>query len=224
MKILSVLAFSGLVALNFTGCFSVNEDIENGSDATVIETPTQEVEDAENPVEKPVINGKDYFNGNVDASSHDWYVSHLIAMEEGPLDESEPLSGMKFRFLWLRSSNKPYAVRGFRADDGKIKLHMKSNDGAGGFEPGKKQDDVFVHLTPTQSDQIMEQLEALKICEPKEEKPGGMDGAQWVFEYFNQGEYCMVDIWSPDESSIYYAFGINLLKTTRVKTWEIDVY
>lgn len=230
MKLLTTFVFSILFTLNLSGCFSVEDNMDrddpgqNGPAPVIDEDGNDEANSNTDERFSAELKGEDYFNGYVNASNHDWYVSYLKAMEEGPLDQSEPLGMMKFRFLWLRSFDKPYVVRGFQGEDGKLKLHMKSAGGAGGYEPGKKEDDVFVHLTATQATQILEQLEGLKICDNVHDKRAGLDGSNWIFEYLDQGKYCLIDIWSPDARSDYYAFGVNLLKTTRVKTWEIDVY
>lgn len=224
MKILTVIAFSAFVLLNFSGCFSVTDDAEESLPAPDIDILTEEVENNDTFIPESAITGKEFFAGQLDAFRHNWYRSQLKIMEEDALFDMAPDDKLKFRFLWLRSFHKPYVVRGFQAKDGKFKLHMKGTDGSGGHNLGKKVDDVFVHLTKSQSQDMVSQLRALNICDTTKTRAVGTDGAQWVFEVSDGGRYCVVDIWSPEKSSPFHSFGLLLLKTTRVKTWEIEVY
>ena len=75
--------------------------------------------------------------GPDDADLHrrQWYYKHLAAMEEpslfcGALEYRET-----YRFLWLRSSHNPVAVRVFQRD-GDYGLEAVILDGAGGYDPG----------------------------------------------------------------------------------------
>lgn len=205
------------------GCTSVDEP-EDPAPIGVIEAPAEVTTETEIVPPPEVIEGEDYFSGLVDPFRHNWYVKHLKAMGEGPLLDADLEGSLKFRFLWLRTFHEPYMVRGFMDEDNKFKLHMRGLDGSGGYQPGKKVHDTFSNLTTGQSQEVLAMLSDLNICSTEADPWGGADGAQWVFEIVENGTYCLVDFWSPKEGSKYREFGLYLLKTSRVKTWEIDVY
>jgi len=141
--------------------------------------------------------------------------------------ETNPDTALRFRFIWLRTFHEPYMVRGFMGDDQKIKLHLRSLDGSGGYEPGQKKDDIFVHLTETQTQTILDYLNGMDLCGRENKSMGGLDGAQWIFEQVVNDEYCVQDLFSPDEdgpNGDFRDFGLFLLQSARVKTWEIPVY
>ncbi len=204
-----------------TGCEAVDyrpaAPMEQGHVAT---SPEPALEPSPEPFEETVF--LDPFDSNE-------FGPYLKAMGEERLGVDEPPYDMRFRFLWLRSKDAPFMVRGFTGDDGKIKLHMRGLNGTGSHAPGQKVEDTFVHLTASQSAEVLDGLSNLNICETKSdliERSLTMNNneANWLFEWTDGADHCVKVVTSPKDGNLYRAFGIYLLKASRIKTWEIDVY
>ena len=219
-RVLILIAASAL-ALTLPDCTS-NEK------APLKNTSTEPVE-TEVVVPEPIIKETREPELEPEQKVFSWYQHELTAIEEGLLIKSEPQDGLRFRFLWFRSFHKPYVVRGFEGDDGKIKLHMRAIDLAPGVtDLYEKTDDVFVHLTPTQSAEVLTMLDGLALCgDYAPPTVRGTDGARWLFESAQGGTYCLRQFHSSASDADFEkhkVFGLYLLKASRVKTWEIDVY
>jgi hypothetical protein len=132
---------------------------------------------------------------DLDAFRRGWYSRALHAMGEPSLScgTSGPES---YRFLWLRTWGRPVAVR-FRADA--AALDVVELDGAGGYDPGKVLRKASEHLGPADSAALRSALEAAAIWSmPPESTRMGLDGAQWILEARREGEYRVIDRWSPE--------------------------
>ncbi len=148
--------------------------------------------------------------------------TYFEAMGEGSLREAANTGEFAFRFLWLRDFHIPFMVRGFVEDDNKMKLYLAKLDNAGDLD-----EDRFVYLTELQTSSFLSKLQALNICgsEPEVRKTG--NGSTWAFELAESGNYCRYTIQSPSDGGHegqYKSFGLDLLKTAGIKTWEMQVY
>jgi len=133
-----------------------------------------------------------------------WYVPHLVAMKEPSLWEtSKKQSNETYRFLWLRTFHHPVAARLEIRADRSGELFVKVLSGAGGYEPG--------HLIRNQSHKIDKQLVDIFLklldqadfwtatTEQEQTDVVNLDGAQWIMEGTKDGQYHVVDRWSPKE-------------------------
>jgi len=138
-----------------------------------------------------------------------------------------PKPTMKFvsRFLWLRSFHRPISIRVTKYEDGKTTSSAKQLSGRGGFEPGHLVKDTVVDWTEKQFQKFQQELNSAKFYNQKseDESISGYDGAQWIFEANNSGQYHFVDRWSPNSELRY--LGIYLLESASLlPSTKSDIY
>lgn len=144
-----------------------------------------------------------YFPRQIDAFREHWYGEHLSAMGEQKLYKLKDKQGQFiFRFTWLRTFHHPICLRLEHTKDGKTVLYGKELDGAGGYEPGSLITDRKIELTSEQYAEFKKKLDSafflLRSTEDRNNE--GNDGAQWIFEVNDSGQYHVVDRWCPDGS------------------------
>jgi hypothetical protein len=132
-----------------------------------------------------------------------WYAPFLQAMAEPSLWElSKSQSIGSYRFFWLRSFNHPVSARLTIANDGSGKLLIKVLSGSG-YKPGHLIQNREIGVSKESVDHFLELLDKAKFwTSPTEEEENGTvgcDGAQWIMEGADGGQYHVVDRWSPDE-------------------------
>ena len=162
------------------------------------------------PNDPPDANPQYFPNGTFhDSSESDnfnnfkerWYSKHLRAMAEPSLPEATKYRALvAYRFLWLRTFHHPIAIRLTIRLDGTGFLTGKVASGRGGYEPGVlSQNDSFGISKP----QVQTFLNLLQKAAfwvlPTENAPGGFDGAGWILEGVQVGNYHVVDRWSPEK-------------------------
>lgn len=157
----------------------------------------------------------EYFPERVFCETHEsglcerWYVKHLQAMAEPSLwEQSKNDSKESYRFLWLRTFDHPVAIRLTLAKDGSAQLTFKILSGAGGYEPGHLIRNRSSHVSKEAVDHFVGLLnEADFWNSPAEESKDGivLDGAQWIIEGAKNGQYHVVDRWSPDKGPFRHA-------------------
>jgi hypothetical protein len=145
------------------------------------------------------------FEPAVDSLVRDWFTKQLVAMREPPLptlaaDES-------VRFVWLRTFDKPIAVRVTRRG-AEYELVAVRNGGAGGYEPGAVEAYRKLALEPAAWARVQAALTAAHFdtlrAQPAREQ--GLDGAQWVVERVQEGSYHLAERWQPKEKGEHAAF------------------
>ena len=102
MKVMTLSVLSLVSVLSMNGCLSPSEDANTPTPETPIIDTEQPVENRE-PIEikEPEI--------TISATNtYDGLKMPLDLMEEAALDKMEPFEGERFRFIWLRSFDKPY--------------------------------------------------------------------------------------------------------------------
>jgi hypothetical protein len=132
-----------------------------------------------------------------------WYAKHLRAMGEPSLWElSKDTSTESYRFLWLRTFHHPVSARWKVARDGSAQLVVKVLSGQGGYEPGHL---VHNRTTKVSREGVVHFLELLQKAdfwnartEEEMDNVVRLDGAQWIIEAVREGQYHVVDQWSPD--------------------------
>jgi hypothetical protein len=131
--------------------------------------------------------------------SEHWYPKHLEAMREPSLFQDSTNKDMEqYRFLWLRTSHKPIAVRVWKNTSG-ITLRVVRLSGMAGYDPGKIEFDASFALTVDQWNAFLKLLLKSSFWDmPNAEKDAaGYDGSQWILEGQAAGKYPVVDRWTP---------------------------
>lgn len=151
---------------------------------------------------------------------NDWYSSHLRAMAEPSLwEQREQGRAESYRFLWLRTFNRPIAVRvSFSDSADSAVVTVKVLSGAGGYEPGRLVVADTRSLDPTKAEQlrrILDQVDFWSLPTSEENDLLGVDGAQWIVEGLRDGQYHVVDRWSPDDGPVR-RLGLSFLELARL--------
>jgi hypothetical protein len=135
----------------------------------------------------------------LDNGTSKWYSSQLRALQEPSLWAlSKTESSQSYRFLWLRTWDHPISVRFDVNDDGTGRLVTKMSSGTGGYDPGKLVLDHTRQITKEQTASLLLKVETAAFWGlPTNETTGGRDGAKWIIEGVHQGDYHIVDRWSP---------------------------
>lgn len=154
---------------------------------------------------------------------NNWYSSQLRAMSE-PILYKDYSAEHSYRFTWLRTFHHPIAVR-INNKNGQIVLTWKECDGAGGYEPGKiivnKQKKLSVNEWK-EFQRMISKIDFWNMPSTLDEIPGN-DGSQWILEGIKEGEYHVVDRWTPRGSD--YAKSCEfLLNLTDLKSNETEKY
>jgi hypothetical protein len=190
-----------------------------------------------------VLLAQDYFPLGAlgkDAASHqfsvDWYSKHLKALHEPSLWElsrKDPHAEV-YRFLWLRSFDHPMAVRlvirsSGSGASGSGWMNSRMTSGQGGLEPGRiTRYNVFL-LTKAKTQEFLNALESanfwnLPALPEANEEEVHLDGAQWIVEGVRNGQYHVVDRWSPEKGDPVREFGLVALKLGRFKIRSGELY
>jgi hypothetical protein len=135
----------------------------------------------------------------------EWYSDQLRALDEPPLWSLSKTQGRQsYRFLWLRTFHHPVAIRLDVNSDGTSRLATKMTSGAGGFKPGHLIQQDVVTLTKTQTDWFLGKIDENKFWElpSKDVQSAGLDGSQWIIEAVKNGNYHIVDRWTPGDGPV----------------------
>ena len=140
----------------------------------------------------------------LDKGTSKWYSDQLRALQEPSLwAVSKTKSSQSYRFVWLRTWDRPISVRLDINNDGTGRLVTKMSSGTGGYDPGKLVLDRTRQLTKEQSASLLLKVETAAFWGlPTNETTGGRDGARWIIEGVRHGEYHIVDRWSPDSGPV----------------------
>jgi hypothetical protein len=135
----------------------------------------------------------------------DWYSSQLTALQEEPLySKNLPKGRETYRFTWLRSFNRPVALRLDVQPDGSGKFVIKVSDGAGGYKPGKIARNETRDVTVDVVKAVRVQFERAKFFDmPVTTNHRGLDGSEWILEAVVEGRYHLVERWTPREGPVF---------------------
>jgi|GEM_PF-956666 len=127
---------------------------------------------------------------------------YLIAMNEPSLFQQNTNRATEhYRFLWVRTFEKPIAVRVW-LDGTNAQLRVIRLGGLGGYEPGHIEYDETFSITSDQWKEFQTLLKKTSFWSMNStEKQGGFDGASWILEGRSGGKYHLVDRWSPTVST-----------------------
>jgi hypothetical protein len=170
-----------------------------------------------------------------------WYSLTLRDLREPSLFalRNDP-SLQVYRFLWLPSFHRPISIRLAINADGDGSIVARSVDNHAGLltkpasDTGELILDKTVAIDKIQVQDVLQRLQLLAFWSlPTEEEqqaaqssggPDGprlrvvqLDGSQWILEGLREGEYHVVDRWSPQDSS-YPQLCKHLLQLGKVET------
>ena len=132
-----------------------------------------------------------------------WYACQLRALREPTLWENTSANvELTYRFTWLRTFDHPIAIRIVVHPNGAGTLKAKVADGTGGYKPGSLVVNTTREIGVKEVRHLQDLVRALDFWHmPPEPAPNdkvvGVDGAQWIFEASNKGNYHVIDRWSP---------------------------
>jgi len=151
----------------------------------------------------------------------------------------ESASTESYRFLWLRTFDKPILVHIAIIGDHQITATYKEADGASGYEVGSLCAHESIDVTQVFRDEGLGDGEITAIIEnirvlarenfwnlPYELDEGiiGVDGSTWIVEGYKDGQYHFVNRWSPDESDPFRQFAWFLMSLTKKRFYHDEVY
>lgn len=126
-----------------------------------------------------------------------WFSKHLAAMGEPSL----PLllaEARVFRFTLLETFDSPVTFRLDVKSNGDATLHVKKTDGKGGYGPGRLVSSKQVQIPKRSVESLLRELYSFNYFEmPQLICDGGLDGARWILEAFDNGKYHVVSRFSP---------------------------
>lgn len=133
----------------------------------------------------------------IDEMIRNWYSKHLRAMQEPSLSCGERTVEFTYRFLWLRTFHHPISVR-IEKEGSSVTLSAVELDGAGGYAPGGIAKRVHRALSSAEQEKLLTKLNRIGFWEMRtNQNQFGPEGAQWVLEGAANGQYHLVDRWSP---------------------------
>jgi hypothetical protein len=156
--------------------------------------------------ECPSLDAGDYYfpRGSLDSSRpkidsllRDWYSKYLRAMQEQSLSCGSRADEYTYRFLWLRSFHHPIAVRLEKVGP-QATLSAVELDDTGGHAPGKILRRTQRVLSSAEQSKFEAKLNEVGFWEMRRDQERfGSDGAQWILEGVDHGQYQVVQRWSP---------------------------
>jgi hypothetical protein len=154
-----------------------------------------------------------------------WYEKDLEALKEPSLWQLSKVEKVQsYRFLWLRSFHNPIAVRITVSADGASLLTWKVASGATG-RAGNLIQNKTLTLDGKQTNLFLEQVERSNFWKlPPVLEDRGVDGAQWIIEGVRDGDYHIVDGWSPKDGEVR-ALGMYMAKNlAKIKLDHSEIY
>jgi hypothetical protein len=159
----------------------------------------------------------------IDGLLCDWYSRYLRAMLEPSLSCGARPEGFAYRFLWLRSFHHPVAIRVEKSGPS-VTMSAVELDGTGGNAPGGIVKSGQRELSSAEQGEFLVKLSRVDFWNlRKKEDRFGLDGAQWILEGAENGQYRVVERWSP-ESGPYHDVCVLLLGFAGIKIAPLDFY
>jgi hypothetical protein len=180
----------------------------------------------------PSLDADDYYfpkgaldpsRSKIDGMLRDWYSKYLRAMMEPSVSCGARSAGYAYRFLWLRCSHHPIAVR-VESDGSSVTLNAVEVLGDGEHEPGKIVKRIQRALTAAEEREFLAKLQRVDFWEmPKKQDRFGAEGAEWIVEGAENGHYQVVERWSP-KAGPYHDFGKFLLDLAGFTILPLELY
>jgi len=150
---------------------------------------------------------------------------HLRAMHEPSLlDMAKDKSVLIYRFVWLRTFHHPIVVRLVVDQDGIGRLAEIEMTGRGGFAPGVVAKKRTFEVSKEEVAHFQSLIKAITYwAMPTEAGQAGLDGAQWILEGVQSGQYHVVVRWSP-AAGPYREVCLYMLKLSKIDVDPKQIY
>lgn len=185
------------------------------------------------------LSARQYFPAGVfdkdqqaDQFKANWYSRHLKALREPSLWElsRQDPKAEAYRFLWLRSHHHPIAVRLVVRTNGSGWINSRETRGQGSDVSGgggiNRYGVSWLRKGLTQS--LLAEVGNAGFWNlsplPDPTPTARVDGAEWIIEGVRNGEYHVVDRWSPQAGDPVRAIGVLALKLARIKIRPVEIY
>jgi len=158
------------------------------------------------------------------------YSRDLKALHEPPLwelSQRDP-KAEAYRFLWLRSSHHPVAVRLIVSSSGSGWIHTRMTSGRGWDQPGRIIHYGVSWLTKRKTQSFLAALESADfwklptLADVREVSAGY--ASQWIVEGVSNGRYQIIGRSSPDLADPVRAIGLLALRLGRLRMRSREVY
>jgi len=128
-----------------------------------------------------------------------WYSAQLIALEESSIySQRIDINKQCYRFTCLRTFHNPFSIRIDINSDNSVLLTFKMSSGAGGYDPGTLIKDMKIELTKLEVNKLLMKIDDIKYWNMQSlETKRGLDGSEWLIEGLLNGNYYIVQRWSP---------------------------
>lgn len=150
--------------------------------------------------------------GDLDDLRRHWYSKHLRTMGEPSLSCGAVAESETYRFTWLRTFDRPIAVR-VSSSESAVHLVAIELSGAGGYDPGGVAKRIERSLSSADWKALVAVLGKIDFWTmPTNPTPFevGLDGARWILEGRRRTEYHVVDRFSAREGA-YRDAGLTFL-------------
>lgn len=154
----------------------------------------------------------DYQISVLDEFEADWFAGELRGLREKPLYPVRDASSDTLRFTWLRSFHAPVAVRTDRLADGRVRLRAKRLAGNGGCSLQGEGCEVVRILEASEVSRL-DAVRRAALSAPPQVCRDGLDGARWLVESTDGGEYRFAQRWTPEDGPIR-ELGLTMLEMT----------
>lgn len=150
---------------------------------------------------------------------------HLRAMHEPSLlDMAKDKSVLVYRFVWLRSFDHPISVRLLVDEDGISGLTAIEMTSQGSFAPGVVAKKRTFAVSKEEVAHFQSLIKAITYwAMPTQVGHAGNDGAQWILEGVQGGQYHVVVRWNP-EAGPYREACLYTLKLSKIEVNPKQIY
>jgi hypothetical protein len=183
--------------------------------------------------ECPSLDADDYYfskgaldpgRPKIDKMLRDWYSNYLRAMMEPSLSCGPRSSRFAYRFLWLRGSHHPIAMRVEREGAFLMFSAVELDGRGGGGAPGSVVQRIQRRLLPAEQDTFLRKLKGVGFWElKKNEERFGFEGAQWILEGNEDERYQVVERYTPRPGA-YRDVCLQLIEFTGIAIPPLDYY
>lgn len=148
-----------------------------------------------------------------------WYSGVLYALDEKPLWPPDP-KGVAYRFLWMRSFHDQVSITMEIQEGGGAQLRLQVYKRA-----SRKLESRTLSLTKAQVEDAVSLIEQAGFWNmtTEGEASGGMDGAEWVLEGVQNGQYHIVTRWDASRTSFGRAL-LELLQLSNYNPPKAEIY
>jgi len=171
-----------------------------------------------------------YFPPGVLDSQSQHYSEFLKALHEPSLwelSQRDP-KAEAYRFFWLRAFDHPVAIRLVVRTGGSGWVNLRVTSGQGGYAHGRISRYSVSWATKAKTQSWIAAFDQAGFwrlpTQPPDDDVIRLDGAQWIFEAVKNGQYHVVDRWSPDPGDPVRDLGLSGLRLTRLRLRPREIY